>query len=75
MVLTGTMAFPASVSAVELGSKTCQKLGQLDGGLTMAVIGLGALDENGQPVKVMANGSLPACCMLWNTCSKVSMAK
>ncbi|NLM87645.1 MAG: hypothetical protein GX176_02610, partial [Syntrophomonadaceae bacterium] len=54
---TGTMAFPASVSAVELGSKTLsEKLGQLDGGLTMAVIGLGALDENGQPVKVMANG-------------------
>lgn len=54
---TGSMAFPASVSAVELGSKTLSdKLGELDGGLTMAVIGLGALDENGQPVKVMANG-------------------
>lgn len=54
---TGTMAFPASVSAVELGSKTLSdKLGQLDGGLAMAVIGLGALDANGEPVKVMANG-------------------
>lgn len=54
---TGTMAFPASVTAVELGSKTLsEKLGQLDGGLTMAVIGLGALDGKGEPVPVMANG-------------------
>ncbi len=54
---TGTMAFPASVSAVELGSKTLsEKLGQLDGGLTVAVLGLGALDAQGEPVKVMANG-------------------
>ena len=54
---TGTLAFPASVSAVELGSKTLsEKLGQLEGGLTMAVIGLGALDQKGEPVPVMANG-------------------
>jgi len=54
---TGTMAFPASVTAVELGSKTLsEKLGQLDSGLTMAVLGLGALDEKGRPVPVMANG-------------------
>jgi len=33
-----------------------EKLGQLEGGLTMAVIGLGALDQKGEPVPVMANG-------------------
>jgi hypothetical protein len=31
-------------------------LGKVEGGLTMMQIGLGALDENGEPMKVMVNG-------------------
>jgi X-X-X-Leu-X-X-Gly heptad repeat protein len=51
------MAFPASVSAVEMGSKLLSEcLGKADGGLTMMVLGLGALDANGKPMKAMSNG-------------------
>lgn len=53
----GSSTFPASVTAVEMGSKLLSdKLGQLDSGLSIAVMGLGALDENGQPIKYMING-------------------
>jgi hypothetical protein len=54
---SGSMAFPASVSAVEMGSKLLsESLGKTDGGLTMMVLGLGALDASGKPMKAMANG-------------------
>jgi len=54
---SGSMAFPASVSAVEMGSKLLsESLGKADGGLTMMVLGLGALDANGKPMKAMSNG-------------------
>ncbi len=55
---TGTMPFPASISALELGASVMSdSLNKVDQGLTMMVIGLGQLDEKGNPVKVMLNGS------------------
>ena len=54
---SGSMAFPASVTAVEMGSKLLsESLGKADGGLTMMVLGMGALDANGKPMKAMNNG-------------------
>lgn len=53
----GSSTFPASVTALELGGKMLSdSLGKVEGGLTMMQIGLGALDENGEPMKVMVNG-------------------
>jgi X-X-X-Leu-X-X-Gly heptad repeat protein len=54
---TGSMPYPASVKALEEGSNsTLAALEKVEGGLTMMDIGLGAVDKNGQPVKVMTNG-------------------
>lgn len=54
---TGSMPFPASVTALELGANTMSAtLNQIDQGLAMMVLGLGSLDQNGQPVKYMING-------------------
>ncbi len=54
----GTMDFPASVSALELGANLMSdSLKKVDQGLTIMVLGLGQVDANGNPVKVMLNGS------------------
>lgn len=53
----GSMPFPASITAVEMGSKMLsESLGKADAGLTLMVMGLGALDKNGEPVEAMVNG-------------------
>lgn len=54
----GNMPFPASVKALEEGSKqTLGALEKIDAGLGMMVVGVGSFDANGKPLKVMANGS------------------
>lgn len=54
---SGSIPFPASVSALEEGANTMsESLNKIDQGLAMMVIGLGAVDQNGQPVKYMING-------------------
>jgi X-X-X-Leu-X-X-Gly heptad repeat protein len=54
---SGSMAFPASVKALEEGSAaTLDALKKIDGGLAMMELGMGAVDKNGKPVKVMMNG-------------------
>jgi len=55
---TGTMPFPASVKALEEGSKqTLGALDKIDAGLGMMVVGVGSVDASGKPMKVMVNGS------------------
>lgn len=54
---TGTVPFPASISAVETGAKQMSEgLAKASGGLGMIVLGMGSVDANGQPVKVLING-------------------
>lgn len=54
---SGSMPFPASVKALEEGStSTLAALNKIDGGLAMMELGMGAVDKNGKPVKVMMNG-------------------
>lgn len=54
---SGSMAFPASVKALEEGStQTLEALKKVDGGLAMMELGMGAVDKNGKPVKFMMNG-------------------
>lgn len=54
---TGSMPYPASVKALEEGSNsTLDALEKVEGGLTMMELGLGPVDKNGQPAKVMVNG-------------------
>jgi len=51
------MPFPASVKALEEGStSTLAALNKIDGGLAMMELGMGPVDKNGKPVKVMMNG-------------------
>lgn len=53
----GSMAFPASVKAVEEGSQLISAgLTKAEQGLGLMVLGLGQVDKNGQPVKIMVNG-------------------
>jgi len=55
---SGSMPFPANVKALEEGSQqTLAALDKIDGGLGMMVLGVGAFDANGKPMKVMVNGS------------------
>ncbi|NLW91573.1 MAG: hypothetical protein GXY34_08240 [Syntrophomonadaceae bacterium] len=55
---SGTMPFPASVKALEEGSKeTLAALDKIDSGLGVMVVGVGSVGANGQPMKVMVNGS------------------
>lgn len=54
---TGSMPYPASVKALEEGSNsTLAALEKVEGGLAMMDLGMGPVDKNGQPVKVMTNG-------------------
>ena len=54
---SGSMPFPASVKALEEGSNsTLAALNKVDGGLAMIELGMGPVDKNGKPVKVMMNG-------------------
>jgi len=54
---SGSMPFPASVKALEEGStSTLAALNKIDGGLAMMELGMGPVDKNGKPVKVMMNG-------------------
>jgi hypothetical protein len=54
---TGSMPYPASVKALEEGSSTTlAALQKIDGGLVLMEVGMGTVDKNGQPTKVMANG-------------------
>lgn len=54
---SGSMPFPASVSAVEGGIKQVSSgLGKANNGLSFMAIGLGQLDGNGKPKPVMVNG-------------------
>jgi hypothetical protein len=53
----GSVAFPASVSTVEQGIKTLSgAMAQTSSGLNLISAGIGPVDANGQPVKVMVNG-------------------
>lgn len=53
----GSMPFPASIKKLEEGSQTMmEKLATMEAGLGPAIVGLGMLDANGDPMKVMANG-------------------
>lgn len=56
---SGTVDFPASVSALELGANMLSNsLGKVDAGLGLMVAGLGNVDKNGNPVKsVDASGN------------------
>ncbi|SHG94824.1 hypothetical protein SAMN02745221_01333 [Thermosyntropha lipolytica DSM 11003] len=56
---SGTVDFPASVSALELGTTMLSNsLGKVDAGLGLMVAGLGNVDKNGNPVKsVDASGN------------------
>ncbi|WP_054694544.1 hypothetical protein [Syntrophomonas palmitatica] len=54
---TGSMPFPASVKALEEGSNaTLAALEKIDSGLGMMIIGVGMLDKDGQPMKIMVDG-------------------
>lgn len=55
----GTVDFPASVTALELGANMLSaSLGKVDGGLGLMVAGLGNVDKNGNPVRsVDASGN------------------
>ena len=54
---SGSVPFPASVSAVETGIQTISSgLGKANNGLSFMAIGLGQLDEKGNPKPVMVNG-------------------
>jgi hypothetical protein len=51
------MPFPASVKALEEGSNaTLAALQKIDAGLGVMVVGVGMLDKNGEPMKVMVDG-------------------
>jgi hypothetical protein len=51
------MEFPASVTALEDGTKQLSAaLGKTEGGLGMIVMGMGNVDAKGNPAKVMVNG-------------------
>lgn len=54
---SGSMAFPASVTALEMGvGMMSTSLKKVNDGLGLMVMGVGDVDKNGQPVKVMING-------------------
>ena len=54
---TGSMPFPANIAALEAGSQQISAtLAKVDMGLAVVVMGLGQVDKNGQPVKVMVDG-------------------
>lgn len=54
---TGTIPFPASVSAVSTGVQQLSAgLGKANNGLSFIAFGLGQLDANGNPKPVMING-------------------
>ncbi|HPF21379.1 MAG TPA: hypothetical protein PLC88_08565, partial [Syntrophomonas sp.] len=54
---SGSVPFPASVTAVESGIQQISSgLGKANNGLSFMAIGLGQLDENGKPKPVMVNG-------------------
>lgn len=54
---TGAVEFPASINAVETGAKAMSDgLGKANNGLGMIVMGLGNVDANGNPVKVLVKG-------------------
>ncbi|NLV23065.1 MAG: hypothetical protein GXY49_13985, partial [Syntrophomonadaceae bacterium] len=54
---SGSVPFPASVSAVETGiQQISSALGKANNGLSFMAIGLGQLDANGNPKPVMVNG-------------------
>ncbi len=54
---SGTLPFPASVTALELGANVMSgSLAKVDQGLAMMVLGIGSVDQNGEPVKYMMNG-------------------
>ncbi|HZK43361.1 MAG TPA: hypothetical protein VFC73_03650, partial [Syntrophomonadaceae bacterium] len=49
--------FPASVSALELGTNVMsESLKKVDQGLGIIVFGIGSVDKNGKPIKIMLNG-------------------
>ena len=54
---SGSVPFPASVSAVETGIQSISSgLGKANNGLSFMAIGLGQLDEKGNPKPIMVNG-------------------
>ncbi|MGS0764219.1 hypothetical protein [Syntrophomonas curvata] len=54
---TGSMPYPASVKALEEGSaSTLAALEKVEGGLAMMELGMGPVDKNGVPAKVVVNG-------------------
>lgn len=54
---TGTLDFPASVTALELGANMMSdSLGKVDQGLGIMVLGVGSVDQKGEPVRYMING-------------------
>ncbi|MBO8159311.1 hypothetical protein [Thermosyntropha sp.] len=58
---SGTVDFPASVSALELGANMLSSsLGKVDAGLGLMVAGLGDIDRNGKPVKAVTSDGSPA---------------
>lgn len=53
----GSVPFPASISTVETGVQSISSgLGKANNGLSFMAIGLGQLDEKGNPKPVMVNG-------------------
>lgn len=54
---SGTLDFPASVTALELGANMMSdSLAKVDQGLGIMVLGVGSVDQKGEPVRYMING-------------------